>query len=273
MAMLVTGLLTFWKTCWLFHVAFCYTPFWPNKGQNVLPCWGGEARLINVLEKSCIAGLASFLGHSLGHHVLSMMLKPTIHKCGPESSLYVLPESKISKGYPKWTYPTIGGYAWVLPDTIPKFHPYRPIGGVCPFWVCKLARRHGCGSNICTQHGPLVSGNMDQNLRSNSWFSFDPYPWHVWVCFDPYPYPHTHSWFNFDPYPQCPQTPSHVFWAHVSAEYPGAVRHAAEAGRWQERADQRLPFRAGRTGGAETEAVQGWEGVLKIMDPLLVGNW
>ena len=35
----------------------------------------------------------------------------------------------------------------------------------------------GRGSKIATPHGTLASGNMDQNLRSNSWwFNFDPYP-------------------------------------------------------------------------------------------------
>ena len=35
----------------------------------------------------------------------------------------------------------------------------------------------GVGQNRYTQNGPLVSGHMDQNLWSNSWwFNFDPHP-------------------------------------------------------------------------------------------------
>ena len=49
------------------------------------------------------------------------------------------------------------------------------------FKVCgsrRQTRRYGCGLKTCTQNGSLVNGNMDQNLRSNSWwFNFDPYPY------------------------------------------------------------------------------------------------
>ena len=40
----------------------------------------------------------------------------------------------------------------------------------------KTPKALGCGSNIDTRNGTLVSGNMDQNLRSPGGFKFDPHP-------------------------------------------------------------------------------------------------
>ena len=40
----------------------------------------------------------------------------------------------------------------------------------------------GCGSKIGPQNGTLVNGNKDKNLRSNSWFHFEPFAVCVFVC-------------------------------------------------------------------------------------------